>query len=46
VPISTNQGTPLVISHPRSAITKQLTGFVRRFAPEQAARTKSVFHRD
>ena len=42
VPLSMNQGLPVIDSEPRSAVSKQLQGLVRRFAPAEAPRPSGL----
>ena len=42
VPLSMNQGSPVVESEPRSPVAKQLTTLVNRFAPEPASRPNGL----
>lgn len=45
VPLSLNQGIPVVESEPRSAVGKQLSALVSRFAPPQAQRSRGLLRR-
>jgi pilus assembly protein CpaE len=45
VPLSLNQGSPLVEGEPRCAVARQLTGLAQRFVPEPAERSGGLLRR-
>ena len=42
VPLSMNQGLPVIDSEPRAPVSKQLQGLVHRFAPQPATRSNGL----